>query len=183
MFRNAGVDVSVKPARIDEEALTDSLQADGAHPRDIADALAEGKARKIAGKHPEAFVIGADQVLVFEGRLLSKPASPDDAVDQVMQMAGKSHQLLSAAVIYAEGAPVWRHVGVVRVQMRQLSDTFVQAYVARNWDSIQYSVGAYKLEEEGARLIASVQGDYFTVLGMPLLDVLSYLALRGVIDT
>jgi len=183
MFQNAGVAVSALPAHIDEEAITAALQAESAPARDIVDALAEGKARKIAAKHPEAVVIGADQVLVHEGALLTKPKSPENALAHLKAMNGGRHQLLSAAVIYMDAKPVWRHVGTVRIQMRQVSDAFLDSYVARNWESIRSSVGAYKLEEEGARLIASVEGDYFTVLGLPLLHVLGYLSDRGVIQT
>lgn len=183
MLRNAGLELDVIPARIDEDSVTAALLAEAAPPRDIADALAEGKARKIAQKHPDAVVIGADQILVFDGALLSKPETPEEAIATLLKMAGARHQLLSAAVIYIDAKPAWRHVGTVRIQMRDVSDTYIRSYVNRNWDSIRHAVGAYKLEEEGARLIASVEGDYFTVLGMPLLQVLSYLSLRGVIDT
>jgi len=96
-------------------------------------------------------------------------------------MRGKVHQLLSAAVIYGEGKPQWRHVGTVRLHMRDASDTYLEDYVSRNWDSIRWSVGGYKLEEEGVRLFHRVEGDTFNVLGLPLLEMLSYLTLRGVL--
>lgn len=183
LLRNAGVAFEVVPARVDEDALREAMVADEASPRDIADALAEMKARKVASKRPDALVIGADQVLSFEGDILSKPDSKETALCQLRALRGKRHELLSAAVIYEDAAPVWRHVGVVRLVMRQVSDAYLQSYVDRNWDSIQHAVGAYKLEEEGVRLFAQVQGDYFNVLGMPLLELLSYLSLRGELDT
>ncbi len=183
LLRNAGVSFEAIPARVDEDALREAMVADNAKPRDIADALAEMKARKVAGKHPDALVLGADQVLSFEGAILSKPATAHEALEQLRMMRGKRHDLLSAAVIYEDAAPVWRHVGVVRLTMRDVSDSYLEAYVARNWDSIQHSVGAYKLEEEGVRLFAQIDGDYFTVLGLPLLELLSYLSLRGELDT
>lgn len=183
LLRNAGVAFDVVPARVDEDALREAMVADEASPRDIADALAEMKARKVASKRPDALVIGVDQVLSFEGDILSKPDSKETALCQLRALRGKRHELLSAAVIYEDAAPVWRHVGVVRLVMRQVSDAYLQSYVDRNWDSIQHAVGAYKLEEEGVRLFAQVHGDYFNVLGMPLLELLSYLSLRGELDT
>lgn len=183
MLANARVAAKVVRPRVDEEAVKNSLLAEAATPRNIADALAELKARKISEKHPGAMVIGCDQVLDFNGTLLSKPETPDQALDQLTQMRGKRHSLYSAAVIAENGRPVWRHIGQVRLHMRDLSDTYLQDYVRRNWDSIRDAVGAYKLEEEGVRLFSVIDGDYFSVLGMPLTDLLNYLAVRGVIET
>lgn len=183
LLRRAGVAFDVVPARIDEAAIKQSLLAERAPPRDIADALAGLKAERIAAKHPDATVIGCDQVLSHAGRLLDKPDSPDTARAQLAALAGEKHQLVSAAVIYEDGGPVWRHIGVVEMQMRPLSSDFIADYVTRNWDSIRQAVGAYKLEEEGARLFTRIHGDYFAVLGLPLLDLLSYLALRGILKT
>ena len=179
MLVAAGVSVEALPPRIDEDGLRAALEAEGAPPRDIADTLAEAKARKLSDKHPDRVVLGCDQVLGFEGRVFAKPETPQDARDQLRLLRGQRHTLLSAAVIYEAGKPVWRHVGVVRLMMRQISDSYLDDYVTRNWDSIRESVGAYKLEEEGVRLFTRVEGDYFTVLGLPLMEVLSYLTLRG----
>ena len=183
LLRNAGVPVDVVPARIDEEAVRASLEAEGAMPRDVADTLAELKAQRIAAKHPDALVIGCDQVLAFGQQILAKPDTPEQALAQLSALRGQKHQLLSAAVIYGEGKPLWRHVGVVRLHMRDASDAYLADYVARNWDSIRHAVGAYKLEEEGVRLFTRIEGDYFNVLGLPLLELLSYLTLRGTLPS
>ncbi|MEL6570494.1 MAG: nucleoside triphosphate pyrophosphatase [Pseudomonadota bacterium] len=182
LLRNAGLTFTTDIARIDEEAVKLALVAEAAAPRDIADTLAEMKAQKVATRHPDGIVIGCDQVLAFDRQILSKPQHPDEALAQLSLMRGKQHQLLSAAVVYADGKPQWRHVGVVRLQMREASDAYLADYVARNWDSIQHAVGGYKLEEEGVRLFTRIDGDYFNVLGLPLLELLSYLSLRGAID-
>ena len=182
LLRNAGLDFEVQIPRVDEEAVKDALLLDGAKPRDIADALADLKSQKVAAKHFDAMVIGCDQVLSFDGDLLSKPNTQGDACDQLRRMRGKSHMLLSAAVIHFEGKPVWRHVGQVRLRMRTVTDAYIDDYVARNWSDIRHAVGAYQLEAEGVRLIQSIEGDYFHVLGMPLLEVLDYLTVRGVIE-
>ncbi|MFU8822740.1 Maf family protein [Yoonia sp.] len=183
LLRNAGVSFDVQVARIDEDAVRASLQAENASPRDIADTLAELKAQRVAAKHPDALVIGCDQILALDQQIVAKPQTPADAVTQLQALRGKKHQLLSAAVIYGEGKPLWRHVGVVRLHMRDASDAYLTSYVDRNWDSIRHAVGAYKLEEEGVRLFTRIEGDYFNVLGLPLLELLSYLTLRGTLET
>ncbi len=179
LLRNAAIEFTTRVARVDEEAMKSALQAESASPRDIADALAEMKAMRVAAKHPEALVIGCDQVLARDKDILSKPQNQQEAFDQLTTLRGRPHQLLSAAVIFGEGKPLWRHVGVVRLHMRDASDTYLTDYVARNWDEIRHCVGAYQLEGEGARLFHRIEGDYFNVLGLPLLEILSYLTLRG----
>jgi len=181
LLRQAGIAHEAIAARVDEDAVKQSLLADGASPRDVADALAELKARKISDKHSGAMVIGCDQVLNFDGRILSKPTSKKDAIDQLTAMQGKSHELLSAVVVCEGSRPVWREVAKVTMVMRPLSGDYIQAYVDRNWDSIQHSVGGYKLEEEGVRLFTHIKGDYFTVLGLPMLSLISYLTTRGIL--
>ncbi|MEO1139684.1 MAG: Maf family protein [Pseudomonadota bacterium] len=183
LLRNAGVIFETEAVKIDEVAVRDAMLAEAAPPRDIADTLAEMKAIKQSGKRPEALVIGCDQVLSFEGLVLSKPESKDAALHQLKKMRGKRHELYSAVVICENAKPIWRYVGVVRLTMRDASDAYLNGYVARNWDSIRHSVGAYKLEEEGVRLFVQIHGDYFTVLGLPLLEVLSYLSLQGELET
>ena len=182
LLRNAGLNVSALPARIDEQAISEALQSEGALPRDIADTLAEMKARKLAEKHPDALVLGCDQVLEFEQTCFGKPAKPSDAIDQLRLMRNQSHRLLSALVIYDSGRPVWRHIGRADLTMRDVSDAWLSAYVTRNWESIRHAAGAYKLEEEGIRLFSKIEGDYFTILGLPLLPLLQWLELRGFID-
>ncbi len=182
MLTQARVPFQAVPARLDEEAILASLQAEGASPRDIADTLAELKAEKAARKHPEAVVIGSDQVLAFDGQLLAKPATPDMARAQLAQMSGHTHRLISAVVVYHDARPVWRSIGLAKLSMRSLSNDFIADYVARNWDHIQHCVGGYQIEAEGIRLFHQIEGDYHAILGMPLLPLLTYLAQRNWID-
>ncbi len=183
LLRNAGVEIEVLAARVDEEAIRAALEAEGATPRDLADALAEMKARKVAEKRADALVLGCDQVLEQGGKVFAKPESIDAARAQLQALRGKTHRLLSAAVLYEAGQPVWRHVGEVRLTMRAITDAYLEAYLARNWESIRHAVGAYKLEEEGVRLFTRIEGDYFNVLGLPLMALLDYLGQRGIIAT
>lgn len=182
LLQRSGLTVEALPARVDEEAIRAAMLAEGAAPRDIADALAEAKARKVSLRRPGALVIGADQILVHNGRLLAKPATPAALREQLVALRGSAHSLLSAIVVCRDGAPLWRFVGEARLTMRNFSDTYLEGYLARNWPGLADTVGGYKLEEEGVRLIARLDGSYFTVLGLPLPELIDWLALRGDIE-
>ena len=181
LLTNAGLTVTALPARVDEDSLKASLLAENAKPRDIADALAEMKARKRSDRNPGDLILGCDQVLDLKGVILSKPNSLEDARSQLHSLRGQTHSLLSAAVLYDQGQPIWRHIGQARLTMRDASDAYIDAYLSRNWPAISQSVGGYMLESEGVRLFDRIEGDYFTILGLPLLPLLSYLASRGFI--
>ncbi|NDR57535.1 Maf family protein [Aliiruegeria sabulilitoris] len=183
LLRNAHVRFEVSKARIDEETARQAMQAEGLSPRDIADHLAELKALKVSARAPDRLVLGCDQILELDGTILTKPTDPADAVSQVLRLSGREHRLHSAAVLVEDNRPVWRITETVRMTMRTLSKSYVDSYVTRNWDQIRYCVGAYQLESEGVRLFERVDGDFFSVLGLPLLPLLDHLALRGVIET
>lgn len=183
MLRAAGLDPIPVAPRVDEASIRDALTAEGAHPRDIADTLAEMKARKVAEKHPTDLVFGCDQVLALDRETFAKPETPDDARAQLRALRGRTHKLLSALVVYENAEPVWRFVGEARLTMHAFSDAYLDDYVTRNWDSIRHSVGCYKVEEEGVRLFTDIQGDHFTILGLPLLPLLAWARNRGMIAT
>jgi septum formation protein len=164
---------------VDEDLIIQSLLAENIPVRDIADALAEAKARKISQQYPQAIVLGCDQTLDLNGRLLQKPFSQSHAIDQLSQMQGQLHHLYSAAVIYEQGQPIWRHIGHARMTMRHLSSETISTYVAQNWPSIQHSVGCFKIEEAGVQLFSDIQGDTFTIQGIPLIPILNFLSLKG----
>ncbi|MES2814761.1 MAG: nucleoside triphosphate pyrophosphatase [Pseudomonadota bacterium] len=183
MLRAAGLDPTAIAPRVDEATIRDTLVVEGANPRDIADALAEMKARKVAEKHPTDLVLGCDQVLALDRETFAKPQTPDDARAQLRALRGKTHKLLSAIVVYENAEPVWRTIGEARLTMHPISDAYLNDYVDRNWDSIRHSVGCYKVEEEGVRLFSAIHGDHFTILGLPLLPLLAWLGNRGMIAT
>ena len=181
LLRNAGLSVSAQPARIDEDAVRASLAVDRAKARDVADTLAELKARKLADRNPTALVLGCDQVLEFGDQSWSKPADLPQARSQLQILRGKSHHLHSALVLYHDAKPIWRHIGSAKLTMADHSDAYLDAYLSRNWPQVAGCVGAYQIEGEGIRLFSAVEGDYFTILGLPLLPLLAFLSLRGFI--
>ncbi len=181
MLRNAGVGIETRPARVDEAAIKAAMLAEDAPARDIADVLAETKALKVSGQAPGQLVLGADQVLVCEGRLFDKPADRAGARVQLEALSGKTHTLLSAAVIARDGQPLWRHIGSAQLIMRTLGGEFLDWYLDAAGEAVLGSVGAYHLEGLGAQLFRRVQGDYFTVLGLPLLEVLDFLRNNSVL--
>ncbi|SET38652.1 Maf family protein [Oceanicella actignis] len=184
MLEAAGVPVVIEPARVDEAEIKRAMLAEGAPARDVADALAEMKAMRVGLRRADApgdLVLGADQVLVCEDRLFDKPADRAEAAAQLRALRGRTHQLLSAAVIVHQGRPVWRHVGRAQLAMRPFSDQFLDDYLDRLGDTVTETVGCYHLEGLGAQLFSRVQGDHFTVLGLPLLEILGFLRARGVL--
>ncbi len=184
MLNAAGVAVEAVPALVDEDSIKTSLAEAGAKPRDIADALGEAKAHKVSRKVPTALVLGCDQICVgADGHIFDKPKTPEDARAHLARLSGSVHRLISAAVICEGGAPVWRVVDTAQMTMRRLSPAFIDNYVDTYWEDIRHCVGCYRIEAEGAQLFASVSGSQFTIIGMPLLPVLDYLRLRGLLFT
>ena len=180
ILENAGIIFDAMAPMVDEDVIKQSLLAEGLGPRNIADALAEAKAVKLSAKNPDALVIGADQMLALEeGPLFDKPDSLETARSQLARMAGSNHRLFSAIVVAQSGEPHWRHVGMVRMHVRPLSDAFIDSYVERNWDAIRHCVGCYQIEGEGAQLFTRIEGDHFDIMGLPLLPLLAYLRDRG----
>lgn len=179
LLSSAGVPHRIELPRIDEEAVRAALADEDATPRDMADTLAELKARKISDRHPDALVIGCDQVLAFGTKTLGKPHDLAQARNHLTLLRGTRHALLSAAVLCEGGEPKWRHIGQARLHMRDFSDAYLDDYLTRNWDSVRHSVGGYKLEEEGVRLFTRIEGDHFVILGLPLLELLNHLTLKG----
>ena len=182
LLTQAGALFRVQVAKLDEAMVRDGLVSEQAAPRDIADALADLKAQQISYKVPRAFVLGCDQILEASGKPLSKPTSADDLKLQLTDLRGQTHRLHSAAVIYQSGQPIWRFVGTVKLKMRLFSDAYLDEYIAANWLIVRHCVGGYALEAEGVRLFSKIEGDYFTVLGLPLLEVLAFLTERGVLQ-
>jgi septum formation protein len=173
MLVNAGIDVEAVPAEIDERAVEAPLQDTGVSPEDVAAILAEAKAMEVSERRPGALVLGCDQTLSLGDRLFHKPADMEGARRHLLALSGMTHQLNSAAVLVRNGEVLWRHVGIANLTMRHL---------ARVGDKALSSVGAYQIEGEGIQLFEKVEGDHFTIVGLPLLPLLAELRRLGAID-
>ena len=182
MLENAGISFAVEVSTLDERAIEAPLQESGVGPEDVALVLAEAKAVDVSGRHPGALVIGADQTLSLGDRVFHKPADMEDARRALLALSGQTHRLNSAVVLAQDGVAVWRHVGVAEMTMRALDPGFIGRHLARVGDKALGSVGAYQVEAEGIQLMERVDGDLFTIIGLPLLPLLAELRARGAID-
>jgi septum formation protein len=182
MLGDAGVAFDVILPDLDERALEAPLQQSGATPEDVARVLAEAKAVAVSETAPGRLVLGCDQTLLLGDRVFHKPATMDEAQETIFALSGQTHQLNSAAVLALDGQAVWHHVAVARMTMRALSPAEIGRYCGRAGETILQSVGAYQIEGLGAQLFERIEGDYWTVVGLPLLPVLAALRERGMLD-
>jgi septum formation protein len=177
----AGVPYEALVAGVDEDAAKQSLLAEGLGPREIADALAELKAVRVSQRRPD-LVIGADQTLDLDGRLHDKVETLDAARTRLIELRGRPHKLHSAVVVAKDGQAIWREVVTARLTMRDFSDAFLDAYLAHEGEAALGSVGCYRLEGPGAQLFSRIEGDYFAILGLPLLGLLDLLRRHGALE-
>ncbi len=174
----AGVHCVAMPPDIDEQALKQVFPGPASA---LPGALALAKARAISTRMPDALVIGADQILLFNGRLFDKPHSLAVAAAQLRELSGQTHELIASVCLMRGGAPLWQHSESASLTMRPFSEAFLTDYLAAEGEALLHSVGAYRLEGLGAQLFEHVRGDYFTVLGLPLLALLGTLRAEGVL--
>jgi septum formation protein len=175
LLRDAGLPFRQEIAHVDEAEVKQALKGEGAPAAAVAETLAELKAVKVSRRHPGALVVGCDQMLECEGAWFDKPGTIDAARVQLLALAGKRHRLLTSAVVVRDGTRIWHHNAVATLVMRDFSAGFLDTYLAAAGDAALASVGAYQLEGLGAQLFARIEGDYFTILGLPLLPLLDFL--------
>lgn len=182
ILRKAGVDFTVEASTLDERALEAPLQQSGASPEDVALVLAEAKATDVSARHPGFLVIGADQTMSLGDTVFHKPVDKEDARRTLLALSGKTHRLNSAVVLVRDGLVLWRHVGIAELTMRDLDPGFIGRYLAAVKERAFTSVGAYQVEAEGIQLMERIDGDIFTIIGLPLLPLLKELRALGEID-
>ncbi len=182
MLEAAGVPVTVDPPAVDEDAVKTAMRAQGAGAAETAEALAAMKAQQAGGRHPGALVIGADQMLECGAAWFDKPADLVQARQTLLALRGRTHDLVTAVCVVRDGLILWHHIARARLNMRAFSDTFLDSYLNRIGAAACDSVGAYQLEGPGAQLFSHIEGDHFTIVGLPLLPLLDFLRGHGVIE-
>lgn len=175
LLEAAGLSFEVMPAAVDEAAIKESARAEGLSAADTAILLADAKAARIARRHPEATIIGADQLLVCDGAWFDKPADLAGAREHLRSLRNRAHELVTAVVIWRNGQRAWHHLATPRLTMRDFSDDFLEDYLAREAGFVTQSVGAYRLEGLGVQLMRDIRGEHSAILGLPLLPLLDYL--------
>jgi len=183
LLRAAGVTFGVRPAAIEEAAIAASLLGEGTDVEAIAAVLAERKARQVSMWAPQALVLGCDQTLICDGRLVAKARDIGEARSTLKTLRGRAHQLMTAVVLAQDGVAVWRHAESASLWMRRFGDEFLEAYLKTKGSGILDSVGCYRLEGQGAQLFERVEGDFFTILGLPLVPLLAALRERDILPT
>ncbi|ARO28030.1 Maf-like protein [Rhizobium sp. YTUHZ045] len=182
LMENAGLSFEAHPAEIDERAVEAPLEKAGAKPDTVACILAKAKAEDVSARFPEALVIGSDQTMSLGDRVFHKPKDMADAANHLRALSGTTHRLNSAIAIVRDGAVLWEHIGHAELTMRSLTEDFIARHLARVGKRALSSVGAYQLEGEGVQLFEKIEGDYFTILGLPMLPLLGKLREFGAID-
>ena len=180
LLENAGLSFGVEPAEIDERAVEETLG--DLDPEDVASVLAEAKAQDVSSRNPGAIVIGSDQTLSLGEEILHKATTMDEARRRLLALSSKTHELNSAIVLARDGETIWRHISVAQMTMRDLDPGFVGRHLSNVGDRVLSSVGAYQFEGEGIQLFERIDGDYFTIIGLPLLPLLAQLRALGAID-
>ena len=182
LMRNAGLAFSQQAARVDERIIEQTLEDTGTTPADLALILAEAKAVEVSGRNPDALVIGSDQTLSLGDEVLHKAATKEEARRRLLKLQGHTHQLNSGVVLARNGQAVWRHLSIARLTMRSLTPEFIGRHLAATGEKILGSVGCYQFEGEGLQLFEAIDGDYFTIVGLPMLPLLAELRKIGAID-
>lgn len=182
LMKNAGLIFEALPANIDERALEAEFGASPTSPADIALLLARAKALEVSARKSACLVIGSDQTMSLEDRVFHKPASREEARETLVALSGRTHQLNSGVSLVKDGAILWEGVFSAKLHVRPLSNEFIEAYLDKVGEKVMSSVGAYQLEGEGIQLFSAIEGDYFTILGLPMLPLLDALRNLGAID-